>query len=169
MIEFIIDSSIRKKKLMRLSKSAFFKIYELRYKIFCEKYHWIPENDLKLDIDKYDFNCHDFVDIRYGEIVSYFRILEKDFMIENEFKDIIFANHKIKENSIEVSRFIGNKKDISHLWNRVEGWCFDNNKKYVYAVVTNNVLEWVEGSNIEFEVVGRNNDSIVILLKANDR
>src|SRR3990172_3403512 len=84
------------------------KAYNLRYKIFAEELKWVPEQDIKFEIDDYDQQAISFGVFNEDDALSaYMRLILaiEPFMMEKEFKFLVDPSHKIRtlSDTAEVS------------------------------------------------------------------
>ena len=128
--------------------------FRLRYQVFAEELKWVPGNESNQEIDSYDSKCVQVGVLAKSRLIACLRIhfSTDQFMIENEFKEII-GNHKIQKTpqTIEVTRFcIANdlrKSQVSTKYGMFPivmalekafyNWCRSNDKDIVYMVVSN--------------------------------
>jgi N-acyl-L-homoserine lactone synthetase len=128
--------------------------YSLRHQIFAEELGWVPCNETKKEIDRYDCSCTQVGIFARGCLIACLRIHSPvdQFMIENEFKTII-GDHKVVKNlqCIEVTRFCiaidvrksqiltqhGTFPMVVALIKVLYDWCKSNDKDIFYMVVSN--------------------------------
>jgi N-acyl-L-homoserine lactone synthetase len=128
--------------------------YHLRHQIFAEELGWVPCNEIKKEIDRYDCNCVQVGIFARGCLIASLRIHfpTDQFMIENEFKAVI-GDHKVAKTSqtIEVTRFCiardvrksqihtqyGTFPVVAALKKAFYSWCRNNDKDVFYMVVSN--------------------------------
>lgn len=127
--------------------------FQLRHQVFAEELKWVPVNENNQEIDSYDSKCVQVGVFAKNRLIACLRIHfpTDQFMIENEFKEII-GNHKIQKTpqTIEVTRFcIANdlrKSQVSTKYGMFPivmalekafyNWCRSNDKDIVYMVVS---------------------------------
>jgi len=77
----------------------------LRYKVFAEELHWIPETPDRQDQDEYDAQCMPYAVYMDDAPIAYARVIheEHQYMIEKDFLDVLPTPFN-KKSSAEVSR-----------------------------------------------------------------
>lgn len=131
--------------------------YFLRHQIFAEELGWVPCNETKKEIDRYDWNCIQIGIFARGCLIACLRIHfpTNQFMIENEFEAIIGEHKVVKtQQTIEVTRFCiandvrksqivtqyGTFPVVVALLKTLYIWCRSNDKDVFYMVVSNYFL-----------------------------
>ncbi len=149
------------------------KSYRLRHEIFCGELGWVPPNPEMIEIDNYDEKAISFgVFNPQNKLASYLRLLtaEGAFMIEQEFSEMVSADHSIRhdKDTAEISRLCiaqESRRDLvstecgKHstsviILKGIYTWCKINGVRYLYAVTEYKIYRLACAKGFPFKLIG---------------
>ena len=149
------------------------KAYKLRHQIFAEQLRWVPRTKSNLEIDDYDSGSIHFGAFIDRELVAYLRLIipENQFMLENEFIDLIGQGHTIRKfhDTAEVSRLCISQRGRTHrsistpygtfdivmlLYKSIYTWCNMNGVRYLYAVIAQELFRLIRAKGFPCDPIG---------------
>lgn len=149
------------------------KSYRLRHEIFCGELRWVPPNPEMIEIDNYDEKAISFgVFNPQNKLASYLRLLtaEGEFMIEQEFAEMVSAEHSIRhdKDTAEISRLCiaqeSRRELVSTEFEKrstsvvilkgIYHWCKANSVRYLYAVTEYKIYRLACAKGFPFKLIG---------------
>ncbi len=130
--------------------------FNFRYRIFCQELGWVPKNEDKLEIDRYDqfgYCKHIGSFLPSGKIIACMRLIlpsKYGWMLQNELKEFLGKSPipECRNNAVELTR-LGIDKEVRNynsssillglykfiyqwsLKNRIIRWYFVTSKKFI--------------------------------------